>query len=293
MPHLGKTAGIIAPSISLSGKRDFSKGLEYLKKLDYKLVLGKQLENSLFSPAEEKQRAQDIMDMFENKQVDIIFCTTGGAGSQRLLPLLDFDIIKKNPKPIVGHSDNTALQLGIYAKTKNQYISGFSLDYDFRALPLSTLVSKSFESIITNKKQSFKFEKILNHGQAEGILLGDCLSMFCDLCGTQYFPDIKGKILVLEDECEKPYKIDRLLTTLMQHKDFDKIAGIIFGQFTECDTPSSTFGTVENVLQNFARKAHFPIVYDFPFGHIKDKFVLPMGKKFSIDTNKKSLEEIG
>ncbi len=291
-PGKGKTAGIISPSISLSGKKDFSKGLSYLEQAGYKLVCGQVLENALFDESAEKQRAKDIMDMFSNPDVDIIFCASGGAGSQRLLSYLDFDIIRKNPKILVGHSDNTALQLGIYAKTQNPYISGFSLDYDFRALPVSTMVRQSFEDAVSGKKQLLPGGKTMRPGMAEGILLGDCLSMVCDLCGTRYFPDIANKILVLEDECEKPYKIDRLLTTLRQHQDFNKIAGIVFGKFTECDTPDSSYGSVEEVLFRFAKSAPFPIIYDFPFGHIKDKYALKMGKKFKLNANACQLEEL-
>lgn len=287
-----KTAGIISPSISLSGKKDFSAGLKYLEEQGYNLILGKQLENSFFSENTEKQRATDIMDMFCNPDVDIIFCTSGGAGSQRLLPYLDFSTIKNNPKPIVGHSDNTALQLGIYSQTGNVYISGFSLDYDFRTSSVSDMVATSFEAITKSAPISFQSGKTLNKGQSQGILIGDCLSMVCDLCGTKYFPDLEGKILVLEDECEKPYKIDRLLTTIKQHPQFDKISGIIFGQFTDCDSANSTYGKINDVLHIFAKQAPFPIIYDFPFGHIKDKYVLPMGKHFYMDADKQFLEKL-
>ena len=292
MSKQGKIAGIISPSISLNGKKDFSKGLKYLEEIGYKYILGKQLENSAFVEDTEKQRASDIMDMFANLDVDIIFCTTGGAGSQRLLSYLDFEIIKNNPKPIVGHSDNTALQMGIYSQTGNPYISGFSLDYEFRKSPMSKLVKDSFEKIIKGEKTSFRSGKTLNKGQCQGVLLGDCLSMICDLFGTKYLPDISNKILVLEDECEKPYKIDRLLTSLKQHPNFDKISGIIFGQFTECEFPDSAYGSVNDVILRFAKQAPFPIIYDFSFGHIKDKYVLPMGKRFFMDADRQYLEEL-
>ena len=126
--------------------------------------------------------------------------------------------------------------------------------------------------------------EVLKKGEAEGVLIGGCLSVFNALCGTKYFPKLKNKILLIEDVGEKTYRIDLMLDQLKKQKDFDKVKAIIFGSFLNCKIADIGDGTIDEIIKNFVQTLDIPVIYNFPYGHIKSRFILPIGKKIKLKT---------
>ncbi len=282
-----KTIGMISPSIMLSeaGLQE-DKWLPYLESLGLKVLMAPSaLKGKRQYPVSARETAYDIMEMYRNPEVDALICVHGGAGALRVLEYLDYDVITKNPKPIIGFSDNTSLQLAVYAKTKNPFVTGFSPAYEFREGGISPLVDEEFRKVLAGKKVVAKSGETVSAGVAEGVLLGECLSTISDLSGTPYYPNLSGAILLIEDECEVSYKLGLMLTQLRLNPSFKKVKGIVFGRFSDCqDHP--TQGSLEEVLADFCAQVNVPMIKNFNFGHFHERYVLPMGVKYRLDAGK-------
>lgn len=287
-----KTVGIVSPSIMLS-ERDLQvdKWLEYLQNCGLEVVVAPTvLRGGRHYIGDYQEKAQDIMQMYQNPQIDALICAHGGAGALNVLEYLDYEIIAANPKPIFGFSDNTSLQMAVYAKTGNHFVTGFSPEYDLRSGKISALVDEQLRQILLGCPMVYQSGEVVNSGTAEGVLLGECLSTISDLNGTPYYPDISGSILLLEDEDEKAYKLGLMLTQLRLNPNFKNVKGIIFGRFADCaDTP--TQGTVDEVLAEFCAHVNVPVIKNFNFGHFRERFVLKCGVRYRLNADECKLEE--
>lgn len=287
----GDKVGIASPAGFLNGIKDIAPAIKYLENLGLKPILGKHaLDKYFYMAGKDVDRAADLNAFFADPNIKAIFTTAGGCGSQRVLPYLDFAMIKKNAKPVFGLSDNTTLQNALLAKAQCPSFTGFSLKYDFKSGALSAFTEKSLLEVFSGKKQKIVSGETLAAGQAQGILIGGCFSTFRNLFGTVYMPSLKNKILLLEDVGEKTHKIGVMLTQLSQQKDFDKLSGIIFGKFVNCEPFEAQDGSTDDALKEFAQNLKIPVLKNFQYGHIADRFVLPLGKKVKLDAKACLLE---
>ena len=291
------SVAIVSPTINLFEpiRKGLEGGIEYLKDLGFNVIVAPHvsLDGAKLNEKDDKQIAKEIMEMYENKDIKYIFCAYGGISSQRLLPLLDFDIIKNNPKPLIGFSDSTAIQLGVYQMTGNAYISGFTPEYAFRKTDvIDSLIHDTLLKAFNGEKQRIMSGVTLNEGKSQGVLIGDCLSLISSLSGSKYYPDLAGKILMVEDEWESSYKVFQMLQQLSQAPNFDKLKGIIFGAFTDC-TDSSSHESIDDTIISFAAAhSEIPMIKDFKFGHIPSRYVLPMGVEYELDATTCTLKQI-
>lgn len=267
--------------------QNLKRAVKYFESIGYRVALGQNLKKQhRYMAGTPEERAADIMDFYKDRDIKAIFCARGGCGSQMVLDCLDYEVIKKHPKPIFGLSDNTALQLGIYAKTKAVGYTGISLVRDFKAEKLNPTVAGSLKAVLNKESQTIKAGKTVHGGTAEGVLIGGCLSMIRSMCGTQYLPDLKDKILLIEDVSEYTYKIELMLTQLRQCKNFDKVKGIIFGDFKDCKPQAKADGSIDDVIKDFCKGLKMPIIKDFPYGHKDKRYILPIGGKIKLDADK-------
>lgn len=287
----GATIGIVAPA---SWAKDFKlrRGLKWLQKSGFKtkLFLSPILKYGYLSGPDEV-RARLFNQAFADKGVDAIICARGGYGSLRILDKIDYALVKKNPKIFVGFSDITALHLALYKKTglctfHGPMVADFGTAYNRKYL-LQTLTSKKPFGLITLPKGCKP--KFLRPGKATGPLLGGNLSLIAKLCGTPFFPSLKGVILFLEDTGEYPHRIDGYLAQLRLAGVFNQISGLILAEFTKTGPLKKNELPLRTVFADFFHNAPFPIALNFPFGHSANKFTLPLGIRATLDSRKQKL----
>ena len=285
--NIGDKIGIIAPSVGLKDK-DLTPALNYFKKLKLIPVLAQNLNQSYrYMAGTDKQRAEAINTLFADKQIKALFCLRGGAGATRMLPFLDYNIIKNNPKPVIGLSDSTALQNALLTKTHNPSLTGFLPLYDVKSNKINPTTRKSIEQALFETKHKIESGKCLTNKTITGEVVGGCLSVLCYLCGTPYFPDLTNKILLLEDIEEKTYKIDLMLNQLKQQKNFDKLKAVIFGSFKDCPIVDPEDGSIEDCIKDFTQDINIPVVTNFAYGHIPARHIIPLGIKVTLKSSAK------
>ena len=286
----GDTIGVISPS-SPVGMEELDKAVNYLKNLEFNINLGTNVfgRRGYFSGTDE-ERIADLYRLFTDTSVKAVICSRGGYGSSRILDGIDFEVIKRNPKIFVGYSDITALELAIFAKTGMVTFYGPMLapepDGEVDVSSLDNLLP-----ILFSEKSGYKFEfvkeNVITDGTASGILVGGCLSLFCSLLGSPYLPDLSGGLLFLEDAYEEPYRIDRLLTQVKLSGVFDKVNGVLFGNFSHCEAREEDSPTVDDVISEICSELTIPVIKNVPFGHIKGKITIPMGIEGTLDTEQR------
>ena len=293
----GDTLGLIAPGSYIS-EDELKDSKENLEKLGYKVFYNDRiLSKTGYLAGTDESRAEEVNSMFADKKVNGIICARGGYGCSRILPLLDYELIKNNPKIIIGYSDITALLNAIYSETGLVTFHGpvgissfneFSVTYFNEVLvhPEKDLVLISAKG--EDEKDNNGIKTIVS-GKAVGELVGGNLSVLNSLIGTKYDFNGEGKIIFLEEIGEEPYRIDRMLTQLIQSGKFDKAAGIAMGVFKDCepkekDPSFSTSFSLMEVLFDRLSNLKIPVIYGMSFGHIKNKFTLPVGIKAELDT---------
>lgn len=233
-------------------------------------------------------RAEGLMELFLDPTVDAIWCYGGGFGSSRILDLLDYDLISNNKKLFIGMSDITALHIALYQRADLITLLGPTVSYLYHPKKRSSAytIKNCLRSICGNVDLSYPpgMElKVLKSGSACGPLVGGNLALISALMGTPYQLETEGKILLLEDVNEDPYKIDRMLTQLSQGGLFDKVGGVILASFDRCLAKHQDSLTLEEVFHDVFEKYSFPLHLNFPSGHIKDMVTLPLGDDFILE----------
>ena len=289
----GDKIGVVSPASRPSDDTQYFKGVQYLEKLGYIVISGKNVLNQRgYLAGEDITRINDLNLMFADPDIKAVFCSRGGYGVPRILDQINYEAIKKNPKIFVGYSDVTALNLAIWAKTGLVTFSGPMVAVEM-GKGIHEYSESSLWQNLSNATGTKKFEnpadeklKIITPGKAEGRLIAGCLSVFVGLLGTPYIPDLAGAILVLEDIDEEPYRLDRYFAQLKLSGIFDNISGLIFGQFINC-TPtdqSKPSLTIEEVIRDYVKNLNIPIIANFAYGHGEIKLTLPIGVQARLDT---------
>ena len=275
----GDKVGLVSPSRSVV-PAEIAQGVAYLQSLGFEVVFGEHVFDKFrFMAGTPEVRAADLMSFYQDKSIKAIFATSGGDGAQYLPPLLDWAVIRKNPKPLIGLSDTTALQNAIYTQTGQIGFTGLTLNYDFRSGCLDKTLDKSVKTMLFGDHFVYKSGRTVVAGEAEGVLVGGCLSLLRNLCGTPYFPDLSGKILLIEDVEEPTYKIDLMLQQISQCKGFHALRGIIFGKFLDCPVRRKEDGNINEVIKFFSQGLGIPVIRDFDYGHHFKRYMLPLGAK--------------
>lgn len=297
---VGDTIGLISPGSFISEK-ELSESKDNLTKLGFNVIEGKNVLARLgYLGGKDVQRAEDVNEMFANKDVKAIVCTRGGYGCSRILPLLDYDLIKHNPKILVGYSDITALHYGIYSQTGLVCFHGpvgTSTFNEFSVKNFTDVLINPTDSLLLNnaipeKDTEYYTPKTIRAGKAEGVLTGGNLSIVVSLVGTSYDIDTDGKILFLEEVGEEPYRVDRMLTQMEQAGKFNKVKGIALGVFTKAESKIESYSqslSLFEVLNDKLSNLGVPVIYGMSFGHIVNKFTLPIGIKCILNVEEKTL----
>lgn len=298
----GDTIGLVAPGSYIS-ESELQDSIKNLEALGFKVVFSDKilLQNGYFSGTDE-QRAEDLINMFKRSDVAGIVCTRGGYGCARILPLLDYDVIHDNPKVLVGYSDVTALNYGIFRKTGLVTFHGpvsistfndFSVN-NFKKVLINPTDTTVFENSNSGEDENKYGLVSLVNGKEHGKLVGGNLSIAVSIIGTEYDVDYDDTIIYLEEVGEEPYRIDRMLTQMIQAGKFRETNGIAMGIFRKCepkqnDPSFSKSFSLMDVLKDRLGNLKIPVVYGMSFGHIKDKFTIPFGIKAELDAEKQTI----
>jgi muramoyltetrapeptide carboxypeptidase len=241
------------------------------------------------------ERLADLHSAFSDPDTDAVWCVRGGYGCTRLLPDVDFDLIRRHPKPFFGYSDVTALHLAIGQKTGlvTFHAPVAAGVYEPHTFP-------HFLEVVRNGKAPYAMHQrtpggfpeddafdpyVIAEGKAEGELTGGNLSLLAAMCGTPWQPSFKNKLVFIEEVGEQPYRVDRLLTQLLEATDLKKAAGIALGVFFDCKPKNSDFSlTLRETLSDRLASLGMPVLYGLPFGHIPEQVTLPYGIEARLDT---------
>jgi muramoyltetrapeptide carboxypeptidase len=295
----GDVIGIISPSSPVSDKAKLDASMSYFEKMGYRVKVGlNALKERGYLAGSDEERLEDVHNMFLDKEVKLIICLRGGYGASRLLDKIDYNIIKNNPKIFCGYSDITALQNAFFYKTGLITFAGPMAGVDFYK-DISLFTEENFWNTLTSDeplKINYPEGERLNSyrsGIAEGRLIGGNLSLFSSLIGTKYLPEPEGKILLLEEVGEAPYRIDRMLNQLRLSGYLGKIKGVILGSFEDCieiDPQRKSLNLYELMEDYFIKDFHAPVVYNLNHGHINNNLTIPIGVNVRINGSKCSIE---
>jgi muramoyltetrapeptide carboxypeptidase len=294
----GDKVGLISPSAATSERIQFQFAQESLEALGFEVKLGENLKNRRGHLAgTDEERANDLNSMFTDEEIKAIICIRGGSGAARILPLIDYKNIRKNPKPILGYSDITALHTAIHAETGLITFHGPNGTGSWNSFNVSQFESMFFNrDLVTFENEMIKGDDLivkqnriqtLRPGRAKGKILGGNLTVLTSLSGTPYLPDFKNSILFIEDIGEDPYKIDRMMSTLKLNGTLGKIKGFIFGQCTDCN-PSGGYGslTLDDILDDYILPLKIPAYKGAMIGHVAKQFIVPYGAEVEMDAEK-------
>lgn len=292
---VGDTVGLINPA-SATSSEDIEDAKKTLTSLGLQYKLGTHiLDRYGYLAGKDRDRAADVNAMFADRSVKAIIAARGGWGCNRILPLLDYKLIRNNPKIIMGYSDITSLLLAIYSQTGLITFHGpvgTSTWNDFTTNYVKRILFDGESVVMQNPPASNEnvttpiCTQTITSGKAKGKLLGGNLSVLVAMVGSAYLPDWQKTILFVEEIEEEVYRVDRMLTQLKLAGILDRISGFIFGQCTSCDPKDRDKSlTLTQVLREHIQPLGIPAWYGSAIGHIKDKFTLPIGIEVEIDAD--------
>lgn len=301
--HPSDTLGIIAPASAPPDPKNLDRAVAVLEKLGFKVKLAPNVRKRRgFLAGSDPERASDLMRMFTDRKVHAVLCVRGGYGAARLLPLLDYAALRANPKIFIGYSDITSLHCAFLKRAGLVSFHGPMLNSDFVNADMPKFALNSFLRLLSEPvaygsiAQGYRRQtvRILRRGQARGQLIGGNLTLLCTTVGTPWQPDFKGRILFLEDLGEEPYRMDRMLTYLLNAGILQQVAGIAIGINKDCHDPKAKTAkeyrqTLEDVFRDRLGPLKVPLVTGLPFGHIPHNATLPVGCEARLDANRGEL----
>lgn len=278
-----KTITIVAPAspTPITEKENIES---FFTQLGYKVKFAPHcFDCERYLAGSDADRAKDINDAFEDENTDIIMALRGGYGSPRLLDKLDYKMIARNKKPFFGFSDITALQLGLWHQCQLSSFTGFNAN--FAGKPMGELMKTTLIQALENKPLTVKNLQALVPGVAYAPVVGGTISMICSLLGTPYMPNLNGVILVLEEVHEEPYRLDRLLNQMRLSGALSQLEGVILAGCEDCIAKDPADGLAVTVFQDYFAQKKIPVVTGFPYGHMPDHIVFPIGQMARLDAN--------
>jgi muramoyltetrapeptide carboxypeptidase len=281
----GDTIGIAAPAGSFD-RESFSQGLSFVESLGFRTrVCDEIFEKTGYLAGPDAMRAQLLNQLFEDPEIQGIICARGGFGSLRILPLVDFDAIRKNPKVFMGFSDITALLTSI---TTRSGLVSFHGPVVTSLAGASDMTSNTLFSAISSDRPlevQPAHGAVIQAGRAQGAVTGGNLATLCHLLGTSFQAGFKDRILLLEDRGEAPYRIDRMVSQMKLAGCFKGIVGLVLGSFEKCGDPDGIY----HIFEEHFRDVHIPILAGFDIGHGKQNTTIPFGIEAILDTDKQIL----
>lgn len=295
----GDTVGLIGPSGAIRTEGTLERAIAETERMGFKVKLGESCGQHYGSlSGTDELRARDVNSMFKDDTVDAIFCLRGGYGTMRMLDLLDYEAMAANPKIFLGYSDITAMHIAMLEKAdlvtfhgpmpascwSDKPLDDFSRESLYRTIMCAEPVGE-----LVNPPEIPK--KTINPGACEGMLVGGNLSLVTGVLGTPWELDTRGRVLFLEDIGEYTYKLDHMFTHLRLAGKFDDCAGVVLGDYRNCEIEHPGFGfTLEELVRDIIAPCGKPIFMGLQAGHCTPKLTLPLGVQAHMDADACTLE---
>jgi len=300
----GDTVGLIAPASAAFEPATIREGAETLQSLGFKVKIGKHIKEKYgYLAGSDENRVADLHQMFKDDEVKAIIALRGGYGSMRLLNLIDYNLVKRHPKILLGYSDITSLNLAIYHQTRLVTFHGpvaissfskYTQQYFWKVVSATESPGEITHPDPDNPLRPTAHLNTIRPGKATGRLVGGNLTLFTALLGTPYEVDTRDAVLFLEETGEEPYDVDRMLTQLLLAGKLDHVAGVVFDRCPNCkpaDFKPAFYNSfsLEEVLEDRLAQLNCPVLYGLNVGHEADKPTLPIGIKMTLDADRKAL----
>jgi muramoyltetrapeptide carboxypeptidase len=290
---IGDTVSIVAPAGPIELRDGLERGIATLREMGFVVRFDERIfQSSRYLAGEDSARAEELMRSFEDTSAKAIIALRGGYGCARLIPHLMEKRLRQYPKIFMGFSDLTTLHLffrrrfgwiTIHGPMAASPALGNMADDQKKHL-LSLWTDPEYRPIL-----SFPQLETWIPGVAEGTLIGGCLSIIAASIGTPYEIRTEGKILFLEDQGEPPYRLDRMLTHLLLSGKLQTLAGLLLGDFQDCEPTQGNYTAVET-LRDILTRLNVPTIANFPAGHGEDNWAIPLGAKVRINADARSIE---
>ncbi len=294
----GDAVGIVAPGSPPSSPLKIERGAAYIASKGFRPVIGTHaFDADGYLAGSDAGRAADINAMFSDAAVRAIVAVRGGYGSPRILDLIDYDAVRRDPKIFVGYSDCTALQCALFARAGLVSFSGPMVAVEMERA-IDPFTERNFWPLLTDPSAGRRIPddgsqswSVLRTGSCEGTLIGGNCTLLSSLSGTPYFPPTDGAVLFLEEVGEKPYRIDRMLAQLRLAGVLGRIGGVCLGSFSDCDPGAGEQSlTLERVFGDYLPAVAGPVVGGLPYGHRASMMTIPFGVRARLDADRRFLE---
>lgn len=281
----GEKIGLIAPGETIQ-KKTGEKGIAALRSWGYHPIRGKYLSAKYgFLAGTDEQRVTDIHAFVKNPPTKGIFAMAGGSNCNRLLPLLDWQLVKRYPKIFYGMSDVSTLLNAIYAKTKLITFHGLSVLHLKHQEDMTKVFLQKAVSSQPIGEIPWNDTVIIKEGICTGKLLGGNLESVANLLGTPYCPEWKNALFFWEELKEPNAEISRMLMNYKNAGVFDKIKGMVIGKLYKCSIREKM--SIRQIVLDLTKEYDFPIIMNAPFGHFCENVTIPIGVNSVLDTEQK------
>ncbi|MDK2971282.1 MAG: muramoyltetrapeptide carboxypeptidase [Candidatus Sumerlaeota bacterium] len=292
----GDRVALVSPSGPVPEPIVVDQCREVLEKMGYSVWVGPSAHKFTdYLAGWDEERAADLNQAFRDREIRAVFCTRGGYGAGRLLRMLDYEAMRRNPKIFAGFSDLTAVHAAL-AKQCNLatfHSTTLAAAFVYESDPLTPEAREVYMKQIVSTEPVGSIREAMNWtdpivyhgGKAEGTLVGGNLSVFGANVGTPYLPDPEGKILFLEDVGEEPYRLDRYVNQLDMSGYLGRVRGVILGQFTDAEPSNPKREKIDVVMPRLLAHLKVPVLANFPAGHVGRNAGLPLGCRVVLDAD--------
>ena len=282
----GDTIGVAAPAGPFK-KELFDQGIQVLKSLGYRVFIPEAVfKKTGYLAGSDRGRAETLNRLFADPKIKAIICARGGYGAMRTLRFIDFQSIRENPKILLGFSDVSALLSALYTRCSLVTFHGPTVTHLAGADDVTIQALASALSRDQPMEIPARTGQTLRPGSAVGRVVGGNLTTLCHLLGTDFAPDFRNHLLLLEDVGEAPYRVDRMLTQMRLAGCLDAVAGVVLGSFKNCGRTNEIYRIVTEVFNN----QEIPVLAGFDIGHEKPNLTVPLGMEAVLDADRQVLQ---
>ncbi|MBI2407421.1 MAG: LD-carboxypeptidase [Gemmatimonadetes bacterium] len=294
---IGDRVALVAPASPVKNARTLALGRSRLEQLGFRVNADRSLLSEYgYLAGTDRERARDLEAALRDPDIKAIFCARGGYGVARMLPLVDLALARRHPKPLIGFSDITVLHLALQRAS----IVSFWGPMPCSSLGWSRFAARALQRALMSAAPVGRLPfapnrrpTVWRRGRAEGRLTGGTLSLLTASLGTPYEVETRGRVVFLEDVDEEPYRVDRMLTQLIQAGKLRDAAGVAIGIFTGAqvrNAPARRSLTMRQVFADHLLPLKVPVLGNLAVGHVADQVTLPYGVAARMDASAGTIE---